>query len=259
MNSTIIIVILIVLCGGMVWLCFNKKEKIVVKEIHMKRKKYTPKEPNFGKFSPKKEEIVVNPVKEGIVVNPVREGIVVNPIKSGMYDHPVANFIPGTNGLIVPSESLTYTAEGYQKVKRPLFPGGFHQGFYSDILNPPPQLTPPPYFLKNNYVGGGEGFIGSVDVGNPLFPEVVNRWRKVGLLTSTNQTDDTTLNLYKQSISGYQDWYQYSVQDKDGFIIPLPKNVTKLENGDVINDVVGKESKGPFKVNLFYENKFVVI
>ena len=183
------------------------------------------------------------------------------PSHPSMYNNPVAQFVPGMNGLVVPSETLTYTAEGYQKLKRPLYPGGFFQGYYSDLLNPPLNLNPPPNYVPNNYYPSGavNGFVGSVDVGNPLFPEVATPWRKVGLLTSTDKSDDSTLNLFRQGISPYQEWYQYQAQDKNGFIIPLPKNVTLLKNGDVINDVVGKESKGPFKVSLFYENKYVVI
>jgi hypothetical protein len=98
-------------------------------------------------------------------------------------------------------------------------------------------------------------FVASVNAFAP-FPEVYERWEKIGSLTTIDINDDSILNLHRMPVAPLQDLFQYSVQDKNGFIIPL-KGITFLEDGDIVPRVIGKESKGPWKANIFVNNKYV--
>lgn len=95
----------------------------------------------------------------------------------------------------------------------------------------------------------------SVNAFVPL-PEVQSPWEKIGILTTTNESDNSILNLYRRVIAPYQDVFEYSVQDKDGFIIRLP-NSKYLEDEDIIPQVIGKEGLGSWKVHKFVKNKYV--
>lgn len=93
-------------------------------------------------------------------------------------------------------------------------------------------------------------------------PLVEVTWEKVGLLISTNdEGDKTILDLYQRTVSHLMDAYEYAIEDKNGFIIPI-KNGSNgfyyyLEDGDIIDEVLGYENSGKFKVNLF--NRGIVI
>ena len=144
-----------------------------------------------------------------------------------------------------------------------------------------------------NRFDGRLGSIGSVRVDD--YP--IGEWRKVGILTSMSNSslggghtgghtggggggggggrggggggddrdgrgsDTIILNLYQRTISNYREIFEYSIQDKHGFVIPLTTkhnmmNYTRLEDGDIVDHIVGYDNKGPFKVNIFNNSKF---
>lgn len=141
-----------------------------------------------------------------------------------------------------------------------------------------------------NRFDGRLGSIGSVRLDD--YP--IGEWRKVGILTSMDNDrvgggghgggghtgghdgdhgsgwgsgggsggrDTIILNLYQRTISNYREIFEYSIQDKNGFVIPLTTrhnmmNYTRLEDGDVVDHIVGYENRGPFKVNIFNNSKF---
>lgn len=109
-------------------------------------------------------------------------------------------------------------------------------------------------FYKDTYTGNIP-FISSVNAYSP-FPEVNTPWEKIGTLTTTDLNDDSILNLYRKPIAPLQDLFEYTVQDKNGFIIPL-QNINFLENGDIVKNVQGKENKGQWKANIYIKNKWV--
>ena len=65
------------------------------------------------------------------------------------------------------------------------------------------------------------------------------------MLTTKDPAKGGLLNLYRRNIAPLQDLFKYTVQDKDGFIIPLKE--TYLEDGDTVPEVIGKEVDGPWK------------
>jgi len=94
-------------------------------------------------------------------------------------------------------------------------------------------------------------FYSSVYNDAPL-PEIRSKWNRVGILTQNNRI----LNLYARPISVFYDrHYEYSVEDKNSFFIPLGSKYTYLEDGDSIGDIPGKS--GLWKVNLFSDSKYV--
>lgn len=116
-----------------------------------------------------------------------------------------------------------------------------------------------PFYARNNntyalpYTGQGQiPFVGSVSAFAP-FPEVTTPWEKVGLLTNSQ---NHILSLYRRPIAPLQDLWNYTVQDKDGFIIPL-KQDGLIKDGDMITDIVGKTGLGPWKVHIFVKDKWV--
>lgn len=98
-------------------------------------------------------------------------------------------------------------------------------------------------------------FYSSVDKFAP-FPEIDTPWEKTGLLKTVETTNPEIMNVYRKAIAPIQDVYQYVVQDKDGFVIPL-KNVTYMQNGDIIKSVIGKENKGEWQYVDVNQNKYV--
>jgi hypothetical protein len=75
----------------------------------------------------------------------------------------------------------------------------------------------------------------------------------VGLLISKDPKPKI-MNLWARPIAPSQDIYQYQVEDKDGFIIPLEKT-GYLEEDDIVNHIPGKP--GVWKVDLFQTSKYV--
>jgi len=106
------------------------------------------------------------------------------------------------------------------------------------------------------YTGSGAiPFVSSVSSYAP-FPEVTTEWEKIGMIQTVDPKDNTIMNLYRKPIAPLQDLYQYMVQNKDGFVIPL-NHVNYLENGDIVGHVQGFESLGPWKANVYVNNKWV--
>lgn len=100
----------------------------------------------------------------------------------------------------------------------------------------------------------GFGFYGSANAFDPA-PEVYTPWEKAGILTTTDEHDDTILNIYRRPIAPLQDLFEYVVQDKDGFIIKLKEHY--IEDGDIVPRVPGKENKGSWRARMYIENKYI--
>lgn len=102
-------------------------------------------------------------------------------------------------------------------------------------------------------------FFGSADAYSP-FPVVDTPWEKMGILTLAHGSGGESsgggpiLNLYRRPIAPLQDLWDYSVQDKDGFVIPIHHR-GYLENGDVVHHIPGKP--GTWKVHNFVNNKWI--
>lgn len=90
-----------------------------------------------------------------------------------------------------------------------------------------------------------------------IYQPVDTPWDKVGIATSIDENDNTTLTVYKRAIDPYREFYQYIVEDKNGIVIPLKQ--TYLEDNENIGKIVGKESKGDFKVHLFGKDTYVYV
>jgi len=128
---------------------------------------------------------------------------------------------------------------------------------------PPVNLIPGVAGTVNpGYVGAAVGytgtgaipFISSVDSFAP-FPEVQTNWEKVGIIQTVDPDNTTIMNAYRKSIAPLQDLFEYSVQDKNGFVVPLKVNY--LEDGDIIESVPGREKLGKWKFNDYIKNKWV--
>jgi hypothetical protein len=112
---------------------------------------------------------------------------------------------------------------------------------------------PPPLALERPVAPRNISFVGSADSFSPA-PEVRTQWEKVGLLTSVRHEKDAIMNLFRRPIAPLQDLWEYNAQDKNGFVIKL-KQTNFLEDGDVVQHVIGKE--GPWRVHIFSDNKWV--
>jgi hypothetical protein len=88
----------------------------------------------------------------------------------------------------------------------------------------------------------------------PIKP-VDTTWTRTGILTTTHGKD-AILNLYIRPIAPGQDVWEYQVEDKDGFVIPLD-NRSFIEDGDIVKYIPGKRDMGPWKANIFSGNRYV--
>lgn len=111
-----------------------------------------------------------------------------------------------------------------------------------------------PFYQRQQNLGTVP-FISSVSSYAP-FPEVQTAWEKAGIVETVNPSNDDIMNLYRRPIAPLQDLFEYTVQDKNGFVIPL-RRINYLEDGDIIDYVTGKESLGPWKANIYVNNKWV--
>lgn len=182
---------------------------------------------------------------------------------TGLMNSPSA----GGGVVPVPRGSLKMTNEHYKfpfyYQSKPLKPydyfkpyGPNQPGMQNDIV-----YADTPFYARADtaysppYTGTGSvPFIGSVSSYAP-FAEVQTPWEKAGMLQTTDEQDNTILNLYRRPIAPLQDLFEYTVQDKNGFIIPL--KTTFLEDGDIVRSVQGKESKGSWRANIYVNNKYV--
>lgn len=91
-------------------------------------------------------------------------------------------------------------------------------------------------------------------IGNPVSP---GGWEKVGIV-QTKSGNGIIMNLYQRPIAPAQDLYEYQVEDRDGFIIPL-REKRFLSDGDTINSIRGKENEGAWRVDIFENEKYIWI
>jgi hypothetical protein len=164
-------------------------------------------------------------------------------------------------GVPVPRGSLKKTSEKYgypfYKVSRPLKPYDYFKPFGpNQNVNQEANYADTPFYDQYPGFGSGGGgdipFISSVNSFAP-FPEVQSSWEKTGMLTTKDSDKKELLTLYRHPVAPLQDLFKYSVQDKDGFIIPLSENY--LEDGDTVPDVIGKD--GPWTTHIFTKDKYV--
>jgi hypothetical protein len=128
--------------------------------------------------------------------------------------------------------------------------------FYTtDHYDGPIGVAVPEGTIKPNYrpnTGYG-GYVSSVDLWAPG-REVMTSWQKIGLLIEVENTPTPKImNLYGRPIAPLQDLYQYQVQDKDDFVIPL--NQKLLEDGDFVYDIPGKPGK--WRTKLYQTSKYI--
>jgi len=132
----------------------------------------------------------------------------------------------------------------YEALKQP--PSNFFAPI--DYSLPPMGQMQVPYNYQN-YTNNPYGkYISSVDGDAPL-SAIRNRWNKIGIVKSLSTKDDQIMNLFGMIIAPGQDLYQYQVQDKNGFIIPL-KITSELNSGDRIPFISGHEGAGTWVVDL---------
>lgn len=127
--------------------------------------------------------------------------------------------------------------------------------YHPEFDSLPGSLSSKRYFQPYNFNTYNIPFFSSVNAFAP-FPEIDSSWEKIGLLTTKDSTDSTILNLYRRPIAPLQDLFEYAVQDKNGFVIPL-STTSYLEDGDIIPFVQGKESMGEWKARIYVNNKWV--
>lgn len=169
----------------------------------------------------------------------------------------------------VPAGSLKLSSEYYKYPfyyqQKPLAPYDYFKPYGPNqaslqndiVVADTPFYKRDPVYSPGVYSGipGTVPFISSVSSYAP-FPEVQTAWEKTGMLQTLDPSDNTVLNLYRRSVAPLQDLFEYSVQDKDGFITPL-RGVNYLEDGDIVPTVEGKESLGKWKANIYVNNKYV--
>lgn len=89
-------------------------------------------------------------------------------------------------------------------------------------------------------------------MGRPVSPA---GWEKVGIVQTKNG-NGVIMNLYQRPIAPIQDLFEYQVEDRDGFVIPL-KEKTFLSDGDTIHSIRGKENEGEWRVDIFENEKYI--
>lgn len=216
----------------------------------------------------KKASLMTHPANYGDPIRPL--GIGSGPSISGFHraygnrDGPIPG---GFMGIPVPQASLKMTSEAYgypfHYQKKPLSPYDYFKPYGPNQSSLQSEIVPsdsPFYNIASTfpglgYTGSGEiPFIGSSSSFAP-FPEVQTAWEKTGMIQTVNPNDDTIMNLYRRPIAPLQDLWEYTVQDKNGFVVPLKSQY--LEDGDIIKSVPGRESLGSWKVNIYNNNKWI--
>jgi hypothetical protein len=77
-------------------------------------------------------------------------------------------------------------------------------------------------------------------------------WEKIGVVASRESRE--IMNLLRRPLIPSQDMWEYKVQDKHGFEIPL-KGTDYISNGDIIHHIFGKE--GEWKVLSEADNAWI--
>lgn len=178
--------------------------------------------------------------------------------------------MPSSIGPVLPP-STALSPSGFPISGYPQYPGGVPGYPGVPYQNRPNMATVNPItgaadFYRPygpNSPADATPFFGSVNAYSP-FPEITSPWEKAGILTSIRpkvqgeRSGSNILNLYRRPIAPLQDLWEYQVQDKDGFVIKLdtPRG-GYLEDGDIVHHIIGKEELGPWRANIFVQNKYV--
>lgn len=166
--------------------------------------------------------------------------------------------VPVPQGVMKESSEQFGTPFYYQN--KPLLSHDFFKPYGPNIgssqINSNVKLSDTQFYnIPKKFSGQYPGrYFGSANSFAP-FPEVNTPWEKIGILTTTNPKDNSILNVYRRPIAPLQDLFEYSVQDLNGFIIRL--NETYLEDGDIVQYVQGKESKGKWIFTDYVKNKYI--
>ena len=162
-------------------------------------------------------------------------------------------------GIPVPAGTLKETSEKYDepfyRALRPLESDDFFKPYDRRQRSPKIVVSDKPFYRRKISSSPNLPFISSANAFAPK-KEVDTKWEKMGIIQTVDPNDNTIMNIYRRPIAPLQDLYEYAVQDKDGFIVPLV-GIAYLENGDIIKSVPGRESLGPWKVNIYVTNKYV--
>lgn len=181
------------------------------------------------------------------------------------YDINQGPYLGEPMNVPVPANSLKLSSEKYKypfyRSQIPLQPYDFFKPYGPNNQSMQNTIIPsdtPFYYYPRGYTPSLNKvpFISSVNSFSP-FPEVNTPWEKTGILTNiqnNNSTENELLNLYRKPIAPLQDLFEYTVQDKNGFIIRL-EHTDFLEDGDIIPHITGKNGK--WKVHKYIDNKWV--
>lgn len=160
-----------------------------------------------------------------------------------------------TRSSVGPSPS-PFGIVDFPDIQRPLYSADFFRP-YDPNARVDGSYADTPFYRRGQsgalYSDGSPRFIGSVDAFAP-FPEVNTPWEKIGIVSNAPVHEDI-FNLYRRPIAPLQDLFEYTVQDKNGFVIPLVQRF--IENNDIIPNIRGYEGKGPWKADVFVNNKYI--
>lgn len=172
---------------------------------------------------------------------------------------PFPNYVSYTSyqGVPIPQESLKTTNEktsGIYNLHRPIHSWDYFNPYGYNPSQIQKEIVP---YTQGYPNFASVPFIGKMSSFAP-FPEVNTRWEKMGILQTKDPSNDAILNLYRRPIAPLKDLFEYTVQDKDGFVIPL-EGVSYLEDGDTVKSIDGKESLGEWTVRNFVNKKWIIV
>ena len=289
-NATVVVLIIVVVIGAIIVYQLGKSSSSGDAAIKVG---FTPSTTTSQRQHPvleyqREASLDTHPANYGDPICPPPGGISSGPAPSGNFERVYGPNYPGPApgaymGVPVPQASLKLTSEQYgypfHYQNKPLHPYDYFKPYGPNqpslqneivVADTPfynrsplegyvkPGLAPPGSFGETPGIGEfgpSIPFISSVNAFAP-FPEVNTPWEKTGIIQTVDPTDDSIMNLYRKPIAPLQDLFEYSVQDKNGFVVPL-KGTTYLEDGDIVKSVPGRESKGPWKADVYINNKWV--
>lgn len=182
--------------------------------------------------------------------HPANWGDPIRPLSIGASPS-TSNFAPSNAGNVFSNHAHAYNNQGGPHVGYPMgvtvpedaikIPPG---GVIAPISYPLPAITSLPFPISYPYP----------QVTSIPFPAMRRGWIKLGLLTS--HKGNIMLTLYGMPINPSQSLFQYQIEDKNGFVIPLSQT-DELEDGDVIPHVVGYDGFGPWKITMYSKYRWV--